>query len=187
MTIAHYHLPGLFEFYELYRRFLPLYRNHPVYFYDWCDIGSIYGAPADCLWGGGRVGSGESSARDVLALMRDYGISPRLTFSNSLLRAEHLRDARCNALCQMLNDGGNGGVILHSDLLLRYLQKTYPNLYFVSSTTKVLTSFPDLQAELERAEFRYVVPDFRLNHALEKLNALPQGQKDKVEFLCNEC
>lgn len=62
MTIAHYHLPGLFEFYELYRRFLPLYRNHPEYFYDWCDIGSIYGAPADCLWGGGRVGSGESSA-----------------------------------------------------------------------------------------------------------------------------
>lgn len=187
MTIAHYHLPGLFEFYELYCRFLPLYRNHPEYFYDWCDIGSIYGAPADCLWGGGRVGSGEASARDVLALMRDYGISPRLTFSNSLLRAEHLRDARCNALCRMLNDGGNGGVILHSDLLLRYLQKTYPNLYFVSSTTKVLTSFPDLQAELKRAEFRYVVPDFRLNHALEKLNALPQGQKDKVEFLCNEC
>ena len=37
MTIAHYHLPGLFEFYELYCRFLPLYRNHPEYFYDWCD------------------------------------------------------------------------------------------------------------------------------------------------------
>ncbi len=106
MTIAHYHLPGLFEFYELYCRFLPLYRNHPEYFYDWCDIGSIYGAPADCLWGGGRVGSGEASARDVLALMRDYGISPRLTFSNSLLRAEHLRDARCNALCQMRTTAG---------------------------------------------------------------------------------
>ena len=51
---AVFHLPGLFEFYELYRRFLPLYRNHPEYFYDWCDIGSIYGAPADCLWGGIR-------------------------------------------------------------------------------------------------------------------------------------
>ena len=25
---ACYHLPGLFEFYELYRRFLPLYREH---------------------------------------------------------------------------------------------------------------------------------------------------------------
>ena len=25
---AYYHLPGLFEFYELYRVFLPLYREH---------------------------------------------------------------------------------------------------------------------------------------------------------------
>ena len=25
---AYYHLPGLFEFYELYREFLPLYRGH---------------------------------------------------------------------------------------------------------------------------------------------------------------
>ena len=25
---AYYHLPGLFEFYELYRVFLPLYRKH---------------------------------------------------------------------------------------------------------------------------------------------------------------
>ena len=49
---AYYHLPGLFEFYELYKEFLPLYRKHREYFYDWCDIGSIYGAPADCIWGG---------------------------------------------------------------------------------------------------------------------------------------
>ena len=42
---AHYHLPGLFEFYELYKVFLPLYRAHREYFYDWCDIGSVYGAP----------------------------------------------------------------------------------------------------------------------------------------------
>ena len=42
---AFYHLPGLFEFYELYRIFLPLFRKHREYFYDWCEIGSIYGAP----------------------------------------------------------------------------------------------------------------------------------------------
>ena len=33
---AYYHLPGLFEFYELYREFLPLFRAHREYFYDWC-------------------------------------------------------------------------------------------------------------------------------------------------------
>ena len=45
-SIAQYHLPGLFEFYELYKVFLPLFREHREYFYDWCDIGSVYGAPA---------------------------------------------------------------------------------------------------------------------------------------------
>ena len=29
---AYYHLPGLFEFYELYRLFLPLFRKHREYF-----------------------------------------------------------------------------------------------------------------------------------------------------------
>lgn len=185
---AHYHLPGLFEFYELYKAFLPLYREHREYFYDWCDIGSVYGAPGDCLWGGGRVGYGDSGARDVLELMREYGISARLTFSNSLLRPENLADKRCNDLCGAFEKGDiQNGVIVHSDLLLDYLRENYPGLYMVSSTTKVITDFDQFSAELDRDEFRYVVPDFRLNKSFDRLGALTQKQKDKVEFLCNEC
>ena len=184
---AHYHLPGLFEFYDLYKLFLPLFYEHRDYFYDWCGIGSIYGAPADCIWGGGRVGSGEQDPREVLALTQTYGISARLTFSNSLLREEHLADPRCNALCRLFSEGGGNGVILHSDLLLDYLKRTYPKLYFVSSTTKVLTDFDQCRQEAERADFRYVVPDFRLNKAFDRLQALPDRLKDKLEFLCNEC
>lgn len=188
-TIAYYHLPGLFEFYELYRVFLPLYRAHREYFYDWCRIGSIYGAPPDCIWGGGRIGSGDCAAQEPLALTREYGVSARLTFSNSLLREEHLTDQKCNALCRLFSEsvGPQNGVIVHSELLLRYLRERYPKLYFVSSTTKVLTSFPQLQAELARDEFRFVIPDFRLNRAFDRLNALPEAAKDKVELLCNEC
>ena len=185
--VAYYHLPGLFEFYELYRIFLPLFRQHREYFYDWCEIGSIYGAPADCIWGGGRAGFGTQGAGEVLALVQEYGISARLTFSNSLLRPEHLADHKCNALCRLFAQGGCNGVIVHSDLLADYLRANYPQLYLVSSTTKVLTEFARLKAELERPEFRYVVPDFRLNKAFARLNALPQSEKDKVEFLCNEC
>lgn len=186
---AYYHLPGLFEFYELYRVFLPLLRTHREYFYEWCEVGSLYGAPADCLWGGGRVGAGEWDAREVLDLMREYGISARLTFSNSLLRGEHLSDPKCNALCRLFEEAGGGqnGVIVHSELLLDYLKRTYPGLYLISSTTKVLTDFRDLRRELEREDFRSVVPDFRLNKDFERLEALPQSRKDKVEFLCNEC
>ena len=39
--IAHYHLPGLFEFYEFYKVFLPLFYEHRVFLYDWCDMGSM--------------------------------------------------------------------------------------------------------------------------------------------------
>ena len=186
---AIYHLPGLFEFYELYRVFLPLFREHREYFYDWCEIGSIYGASADCLWGGGRIGEGDYDPREVLALLKEYGISARLTFSNSLLRKEHLSDGKCNSLCAMFaeSDAVQNGVIVHSDLLLNYLKRTYPDLYFVSSTTKVLTDFQQFVEEVNREEFRYVVPDFRLSKSLRQLDTLTESQKVKVEFLCNEC
>ena len=196
---AFYHLPGLFEFYEFYKVFLELYRQHREYFYDWCEIGSIYGAPADCIWGGGRVGFGDADPEAVAELMREYGISARLTFSNSLLREEHLSDKKCNALCRLFEHNGsvktrteeNGiwgnGIIVHSDLLAKYIRDNYPGFYLVSSTTKVMRNFSELKQELDKPEFTYVVPDFRLNTALDQLRELSQKQKDKVEFLCNEC
>ena len=186
---AFYHLPGLFEFTALYRAFLPLFREHREWFYDWCEIGSIYGAPADCLWGGGRVGFGQEAPEKAAGLTREFGVSARLTFSNSLLRREHLSDRKCNALCALFEKNGEkeSGVILASDLLLDYLRENYPGFYFVSSTTKVLTEFGQLENELNRPAFRFVVPDFRLNKAFDRLNALSEKQKQKVEFLCNEC
>ena len=213
---ACFHLPGLFEFYELYKVFLPLFYEHREYFYDWCDIGSIYGAPADCIWGGGRAGYGDGDAREVFSLMAEYGISARLTFSNSLLTREHLSDVKCNKLCELLNAASEfnnnqikddkirnekikhnkiknenvnvkNGIIVHSDILLDYLKNKYPEFYFVSSTTKVLTDYNDLLDEVNRDDFSYVVPDFRLNKCFDKLDTMTQEQKDKIEFLCNEC
>ena len=187
--MIYFHLPGLFEFYDFYSAFLPLFREHREYFYDWCEIGSIYDAPADCLWGGGRAGFGECNAKVVLKLMNEYNISPRLTFSNSLLREEHLSDKRCNDLCEIFykESKAQSGIIVHSDLLLNYLKNKYPNFYFVSSTTKVITDFEEFKREVNREEFSYVVPDFRLNKDFENLEGLTKTQKNKVEFLCNEC
>ena len=55
------------------------------------------------------------------------------------------------------------------------------------STTKVLREPKQLLAELDRSEFRYVVPDFRLNKAYDVWNTLPEEKRQKVEFLVNEC
>lgn len=188
MPSAQYHLPGLFEFYEFYCEFLPLWREHREWFYDWCDITSIYGAPEGSLWGGGRTSFGKADVKDVLSLMDEYGISARLTFSNSLLKEEHLADKKCNELCRIFESTKiPSGVIVHSDLLVDYLKSKYQDLYLISSTTKVLTDFDHFKTELNRQEFKYVVPDFRLNKAFDQLVSLSQEEKDKVEFLCNEC
>ena len=183
---AYFHLPGLFEFYDFYKVFLPLFRERREFFYDWCSIGSIYGAPADCLWGGGRMGYGDARPSDVKSLMEEYDISARLTFSNSLLRKEHLADSGCNRICRLFEIPKNG-IIITSDLLLDYIRTQYPDYYFVSSTTKVLTAFSDFRKELDREEFSFVVPDFRLNRRFEDLKKLTQEEKNKTEFLVNEC
>lgn len=184
-----FHLPGLFEFYDFYKVFLPLYAEHREYFYDIAEIGSVYGAPSGCIWAGGRMEVSDTKAEEVLALLREYGIAARLTFSNSRLNGEHLSDMTCNRLCEQfesMQDMRNG-VIVHSDLLMDHIRKNYPGLTIASSTTKVLTEFRQLKAELGREEFTYVVPDFRLNKRLEELSGLSAQEKKKVEFLCNEC
>ena len=96
---------------------------------------------------------------------------------------EHASDADNSPHTDQLQNG----VIVHSELLLNYLQKIYPDLYLISSTTKVLTDFQDFLTEINREDFRYIVPDFRLNKVFDKLDLMSQHQKDKVEFLCNEC
>ena len=57
----------------------------------------------------------------------------------------------------------------------------------MSSTTKVLTDRQALAAELDRTDFRFVVPDFRLNRDFDFWRTLSAAQRSKVEFLCNEC
>jgi hypothetical protein len=56
-----------------------------------------------------------------------------------------------------------------------------------NNSEALLKDIEKFKAELDREEFRYVVPDFRLNRQFDKLNALTETQKQKVEFLCNEC
>ena len=186
VNYAYFHLPGLYEFYDFYSEFLPVYFNHKEFFFDWCKIGSIYGAPKDCLWSGGRTSDADTSNKDVLDLIKEYKISARLTFSNSLLNETNFKDLKCNNLCNLFNDENNG-IIIYSDLLLDYIKEHYPKFYFVSSTTKVIINFEGLLIELNNKDFKYVVPDFRLNKAFDKFESLNQSQKDKMEFLCNEC
>ena len=72
---AHYHLPGLFEFYELYSVFLPLFRKHREMFYTGATSARFTAHRLIVSGAAGRAGFGEADVRDVLALLSEYGIS----------------------------------------------------------------------------------------------------------------
>lgn len=186
---ATFHLPGLYCHYPFYQAFLPIYFQHPEYFYDFVQIGSIYGAPRQALFAGGRIVCEDIAWRQPLFLLQKYGIAARLTFSNSLLKPEHLSDELCNEICRFLVNlhQPRNGVIVASDCLRQYLQQNYPNLALISSTTKVLEKFEDLVNELNQSCYEMVVADYRLNKAYDQLLKLTPQQRGKVEFLCNEC
>ncbi len=75
-NVAYYHLPGLFEFYELYRLFLPLFYTHREYFYDWCEIGSISMEPRKTACGAEDVWKQEKLSQKCLHLCRSTGFLP---------------------------------------------------------------------------------------------------------------
>ena len=77
---VYYHLPGLFEFHELYCEFLPLFREHREYFYDWCGIGSVYGAPACLLY--------TSKGNPLLLFINSWSIGMTLDRNEGLKLAE---------------------------------------------------------------------------------------------------
>ena len=93
---AYYHLPGLFEFYELYRRFAAV-PGAPGIFYDWCAIGSIYGAPAGTHLGRGthfqRRGSC-AGAGAIAGIQHLRAARPSVTPCCGLST-----DPQCNAPC----------------------------------------------------------------------------------------
>ena len=184
---AYFHLPGLFEYYELYKRFLSLFFSHKEYFYDYVEIGSIYGCNDDCIWNGGRTNiECDTSIDKVIELINKYNLSARLTLSNLLIEDKHLNAEDSNELVNKFNNTNNG-IIIGSDLLLNYLKNNYKNYYYVSSTTKVIRDYDKVIKELNNDDYKYVVLDFRLNHDYAFLNSLTSKQRNKIELLCNEC
>ena len=120
-------------------------------FFDFCKeklgyepFHMVHGAPL-CTWNSGRVLKQLlREAEELRAAGLEYekrNIAVYLTFSNLLLKEEHLNDALCNALCTFFsrhNPTGRNGVIIGSDLLLEYLRDKFPKLRCISSILNIV-------------------------------------------------
>lgn len=120
-------------------------------FFDYCrdklgyePFHLVHGAPL-CAWNSGRVVKQLlREAEEMRAAGLEYEkrrIAVYLTFSNILLKEEHLDDPICNALCSFFtrhNPTGRNGVIIGTDLLLRHVREKYPELKCVSSILRIV-------------------------------------------------
>ena len=177
------HLPGLFEFANFYTFFIELFQTEREKFNNWCEIGSIYGAPLGAIWNGGRVNMNNifyTKAVSDFAKIND--LPCRLTFSNCFLNKNHLNDNQCNALLEEFYWGNKNSIIVNSLVLEQYIRDNYPNYKLVSSTTKCLQNPTAAKDEIDK-NYDIVVLDYNFNNNIEFLHSI--DHKEKCELLIN--
>ncbi len=171
-----------------------------VAFHDFCNkllgfspFRIVHGAPL-CAWNSGRVLRHlMREAEEMRAAGLEYekrGIALYLTFTNLLLREEHLKDPLGNALCTFAtnhNPTRRNAVILASDALREHIRREFPSLRLVSSILKITAErgrrTPETYARYaEQFDEVMVHPDDVLNYSL--LEKLPD--KERYILLINE-
>lgn len=171
-----------------------------VAFFDFCKhlLGFepyhiVHGSPL-CVWNSGRVLKHLlREAEEVRTAGLEYekrSIAVYLTFTNLLLKEEHLSDSFSNAICTFFsrhNPTGRNAVILASDLLRHHLRREFPTLRLISSILKITNGGgkgkPDAYRRLaEQYDEVMVHPDDVLNYPLlEQLE-----EKERYILLVNE-
>lgn len=153
----------------------------------------VHGSPL-FLWNSGRVlpraMCTPEQMRDAGLAYARRGIALDLTFSNHLLKEEHMDDPAGNALLEFFekqNPTGNNAVICASDVLFDYVGKNFPKLKRVSSILKVTVENGRGNADYyrrlaERFDKVMIHPDDSAN--FEMLAQLED--KDRYEILVNE-
>lgn len=153
----------------------------------------VHGSPL-FLWNSGRVlpraACAPEQIRDAGLAYARRGIALDLTFSNHLLKAEHMDNPTGNALLAFFekqNPTGNNAVICASDALFDYVGKNFPKLKRVSSILKVTAENGRGNARYyrklaERFDKVMIHPDDSVN--FEMLAELED--KDRYEILVNE-
>lgn len=181
-----FHLPDFASQFKFNFVFATMLKNCPHYFREGVEIASIYGAFPQSLWNGGRTSPGMCDTKFagvVIRTLNKHGIPLRFTFTNPMLREEHLSDKFCNDIMKLADNGMNE-VIVNSPLLEDYIRKTYPNYKLTSSTCKRITDTEKLMEEMKK-DYSVVVLDYDFNNKFDILEKLPD--KERMEILVNAC
>ncbi|HEZ7987377.1 MAG TPA: hypothetical protein RWO09_10665 [Ruminococcus sp.] len=181
-----FHLPDFAVHYFFNRVFIEVFKNCPEYFHDDLEIASFYGTFPQSLWNGGRSIPGTCDRAFVRTVVREFDelqIPLRFTFTNPMIKKEHLNDDFCNYVLKTAQNGING-VIVVSPILEDYIRTKYPKYKVTSSTCKRITDINDLNNETNK-NYDIVVLDYDFNNKFDLLEKIQN--KEKCEILVNAC
>lgn len=178
-----FYLPDFFFKFDLNTLFIELWQNSPEVFNENVNIGAIYGSFPGAIWNGGRLMCGSVIIQDIEGMINRYNemdMPVRFTFTNSLLREEHIYDTYCNLIMEAANNGMNE-VLVNSPILEDYLRTKYPDFKYILSTTRCERDIDKINAFTK--QYDMVVTDFRDNNNFSFLEQITE--KNKIELLVN--
>jgi hypothetical protein len=164
-------------------------QNNPEFFYPNINIEAVYGVFPWCIFDGGRIymTHDHASLEEIKTILFEYhkfNVASRLVYTNCQLIPDNYTNRFGNLCLSLCNEYENNQIVVVDDNFLTYIHNNYPNLSFISSTTKCLNQL-DFQQELGQSKFIEVCLDYNLNHNWKLLDSLTEEQKKKCEFLCN--
>lgn len=187
--MINYAIPGLYKHYKINKQLLNIRQNNPEFFYPNINIEAVYGVFPWCIFDGGRIymTHDHASLEEIKTILFEYhkfNVASRLVYTNCQLTSDNYTNRFGNLCLSLCNEYENNQVVVVDDSFLTYIHNNYPNLSFISSTTKCLNQL-DFQQELGQSKFIEVCLDYNLNHNWKLLDSLTEEQKKKCEFLCN--
>ena len=182
--MMNYTLPDFTQNLGLNLFFVRLIREHPDWAREGVAVTSIYGCFPDCSLNGGRTYLRDRASADTIertfAILAEYGLTPRLTFTNTEVDDEVLADPYVNLIAATAARYG-GEAIVYDDAAGDYLRKEY-GMPLVLSTTREVADAPTFNRLAER--YDYIVLSYNAHKDPASLGAL--AHPEKAEIMVNE-
>lgn len=185
MDCMNFYIPDFFGFYRQNLEIIRLMKECPKLFQA-CRVAAIYGCFPGMIWNGGRINNRNTidleECKAIIDQFNIMGVALRFTCTNLLLEQRHLYDPYCNEILEYANRSGMNEILVATDRMEEYARRNFPNCKLISSTTKCIKDFGELEKELEK-DYYLVVPDFSFNNT-EQLYHI--SHPEKCEILLND-
>ena len=190
---ANFVIPGMYEHYELNFRFLDCMRMHPECFYPGAKVSAVYGNFQFCIYDGGRIfgtdvyqhTTKEEMEHVIDMYNNEFNVPVRVVFTNPMLKPKDFHNRFGKAVLKALNRNSMNEIVINSPEFEAFLREQYPNLGYISSTTKCLVSKSAFEEELDKGAYKMICLDYNLNHNKSLLESIPEEKRDQCEFLVN--